>query len=278
MNIPDLLSIPVAVLLLLNSTNADERPALLPPAAVPLKLTNNASVDAWQLGSQLFLKIPASSDSVRFPRLRNVIRSIELIDSKLEATLKPEPESWIVQAAPGALVAITLDGRPELFDPAVVSESSDNGQIFLPAKSAVTQGKTLRFEPQPHKNTVGYWSDPKDVASWKFRTEAPGIWEVDILQGCGKEHGGSHVQLQAGQQTLEFTVAETGHFQNFIWRTLGKLDLPSGVQTLTLVPLSKKAGAVMDVRAVRLVPPGTRRTMEPELADPESLPQQPGKP
>ena len=84
------------------------------------------------------------------------------------------------------------------------------------------------------------------------------------------------MKLQVADQSLDFVVEETGHFQNFIWRTLGSIKLVASdakePTTLTLTPQTKPGGAVMDVRAIRLCPKGSTRTFESELADAKSLP------
>src|SRR5689334_21625962 len=40
--------------------------------------------------------------------------------------------------------------------------------ILLHSRDAAVHGKTLRYEPQPQKNTLGYWTDAADWASWDF--------------------------------------------------------------------------------------------------------------
>jgi hypothetical protein len=60
------------------------------------------------------------------------------------------------------------------------------------------------------------------------------------------------VELNTGVAGLEFTVEETGHFQRFVPRTVGTLDLPAGNVRLVVTPLEKKAAAVMDLRSVTL--------------------------
>jgi hypothetical protein len=193
-----------------------------------------------------------------------------------------EPAEWTIDVSQppdnsASVIVAELDAPIELFHKTVVARpETDSGLIWLPAKYAATRGRKLRFEPQPHKNTVGYWSDEHDTAEWTFQNTAAGEYEIDILQGCGKGHGGSRVTLHVADQSLDFVVEETGHFQNFIWRTLGTVTLKAGDGTetkgLRLTPQSKPGGAVMDVRAIRLCPKGRQRTFESELADPESLP------
>jgi hypothetical protein len=113
----------------------------------------------------------------------------------------------------------------------------------------------LRFEPLPHKNTLGYWVRADDWASWEFQIAKPRSFRVEILQGCGNGSGGSEVDFLVADQTLEVTVQETGGFQNFVRREIGtiKIDQP-GRYTLSVKPRKKPGLAVMDLREVRLVP------------------------
>lgn len=153
------------------------------------------------------------------------------------------------------VVVLELDGEPKLV-PLAVSPRED-GSIVLDASAAIVHGKTLRYEPEPHKNTVGYWTDPKDWASWQFEVKGPGDYDVDILQGCGKGSGGSTVDFSAAGKTLTVTVQDTGGFQNFVTRRIGRFhfDKP-GEYTLTVKPAHKPGVAVMDLRQVTMTRAG----------------------
>ena len=54
------------------------------------------------------------------------------------------------------------------------------GLVGLPASAAEVHGVMLRFEPLPHKDTLGYWVRPDDWASWDFEVERPGRFEVEL--------------------------------------------------------------------------------------------------
>jgi len=127
------------------------------------------------------------------------------------------------------------------------------GDIRLHAIAAQVHGEKLRYEPQPQKDTLGFWTRPEDWASWDFEVPKAGRYEVEVLQGCGNA-GGAEVNVEIGGQTLRFTVVGTGHFQNFIQRTIGTVELPAGKQTLAVKPQSKPGNAVMDLRRVVLRP------------------------
>ena len=128
------------------------------------------------------------------------------------------------------------------------------GNVTLPGKNAVIHGVMVRFEPLPHKNTIGYWTRADDWVSWDFQIDRPGRFDVEILQGCGDGSGGSQVELAVGDQRVTTTVEETGGFQNFVARRIGTITIDRpGRHTLSVKPLSKPGAAVMDLRRVRLL-------------------------
>jgi arylsulfatase A-like enzyme len=127
-----------------------------------------------------------------------------------------------------------------------------SGDIRLFAKDARIHGTKARYEPEPHKNTIGYWTVPEDWVSWDFEVARAGRYEVEVQQGC--KEGGSEVAVEIAGQTLAFTVVGTGHFQHFIQKTLGTVDLAAGAQTLAVKPRAKRGAAVMDLRRVVLRP------------------------
>jgi arylsulfatase A-like enzyme len=132
------------------------------------------------------------------------------------------------------------------------TRAGPNALIFLEARDAQVQAKKLKYEEPPQKDTLGFWVDPADTASWTFPVAQPGKYRVSVLQGCGKGSGGSTVALEAGAAKVEFTVEETGHFQRFVPREVGVLELAAGANTLTVRPVKKKGVAVMDLRRVTL--------------------------
>lgn len=128
-----------------------------------------------------------------------------------------------------------------------------DGNIVLPASTAEVFGIMLRYEPLPHKNTLGYWVRPEDWAKFEFTVKEPGTFIVEPHQGCGTGQGGSVVAFTVGEQTLEMTVEDTGHFQNFKPREIGtiKIDKP-GRYELHVKPKTKAKAAVMDIRQIVL--------------------------
>jgi lysophospholipase L1-like esterase len=127
-------------------------------------------------------------------------------------------------------------------------------EILLHASKATVHGATLRYEPQTNKNCLGYWTNPDDGAEWKFIVERPGVYDLEVWQGCGKGNGGSDVRVEVAAQNFDFVVDETGHFQSFLPRRLGRIHFwKAGEFSLAIKPQNKKAAAVMDIRQVKLM-------------------------
>ena len=144
--------------------------------------------------------------------------------------------------------------QPTTRSSGVTVKQSEDGTILLHAKDVSVHGTTVRYEPLPNKNTVGYWTRKDDWVSWDFQVDRPGKFMVIILQGCGKGSGGSEVSFAVGAQELKTTVQDTGGFQNFVSRTIGSYELSGGKHTLTVIPQTKPGLAVMDLRSITLKP------------------------
>jgi len=138
-------------------------------------------------------------------------------------------------------------------DTVKTSSSVQAPVISLHAGQARIHGSTVRYEPEPHKNTIGYWTKVEDQVSWKFQVPHAGSYQVEILQGCGKGSGGSQVDFSLGEQVLKVTVEDTGHFQSFVNRKIGRFNIPkAGEYELFVKPQTKPGVAVMDLRQVTL--------------------------
>jgi len=139
---------------------------------------------------------------------------------------------------------------------------ADNGEVLLPARTADVRGVMLRYEPMPHKNTLGFWVRAEDWARIEFTVKQPGKMQFEALIGCGNGSGGSDVRFEfapsgstAEPQVLAHTVQETGGFQNFVPRDLGEVSFDKPGRYELRIRVVKKPGvAVMDLRQARLIP------------------------
>jgi arylsulfatase A-like enzyme len=107
-----------------------------------------------------------------------------LIEEKpeLASDLTDELHAWRK-----AVAAKMTKPNPEF----VPNPQAKDGTITLPARTAQVHGIQLRYEPLPHKETLGFWTRAEDWASWEFMLTRPGRFTVEVLQGCGKGQGGS---------------------------------------------------------------------------------------
>jgi hypothetical protein len=230
-----------------------------------------AAPECLRLEKNIFRQDVSSKDfPLKIPRIAASLRQAKWSDGNQERILEvnPDIESWNVlskQALPETpgLVTIDFDSEPLLLGELKPVEAAADGSFWLAAHFATTVGEKLRYEPQPHKNTVGYWTIAKDKAIWEFSLSKPGKFNVAVLQGCGRGQGGSTAMLsiapskdgdQAEKQTQKFQVLETGHFQNFQWKQLESVELKSaGTYKLEVAPEKIQKGALMDIRAIHLI-------------------------
>ncbi len=257
----------------------------IPPgffAKVPFESWPDMKVNCgryWRNFNTVYFGLIASGErELRFPRLNNVVLGATT-SSGQTLNFSQSPTEWKIAVPQGfpedQVIHLKLDGMPRLGTTPAVARPGADGVITFSARDAVVHGEKLQFEPLTHKNTVGYWVNPKDYAEWSYAIDAPGEFEVEILQGCGG-HAGSDVELGFNEGAVPFVVEETGHFQNFIWRKIGKITLKElGVQTVSLKCQKLAKGAVMDMRQVRLVPvtaasnePRDMRDVAPDIVPP----------
>lgn len=224
------------------------------------------TISALPQGLKLDITQSDSPKTISIPRMNNRIQAIYLArdTEKKPLKLKPGIKEWEIQLPPNIKLTQPISVIVEFKEPPYlptkpkVIQENQKQEFVLDAKDAIVHGKMLRFEPQPYKNTVGYWVNEKDWCEWKINPKSSGIFNVYLLQGCGRGQGGSIVKLSLDQSDLQsdiqVLVEETGHFQNFKERHIGKLmiDKP-GIQSLQLKPQNKANKAIMDVRKIRLV-------------------------
>lgn len=158
------------------------------------------------------------------------------------------------------LKAVTLEPACEGTPPV----QAEDGTILLHGRDATVLGTTLRYEPAEKKQTLGFWTRATDAATWTFTVRQPGEFMVEVLQGCGTGQGGSDMAIEidrgtATAATLPFVVEDTGGFQSFRARDVGRVQITeAGTHDLRVGPRKIAKGAACDIRQIRLVPTGRR--------------------
>jgi arylsulfatase A len=149
-----------------------------------------------------------------------------------------------------------VDAKPMTPNPSYKpNPQAADGTITLKGLFGDAHGVMLRFEPLPHKNTFGYWTNKDDYITWEFEVTKPGTFDVELTHGCGKGSGGAEVELSVGESKTTHTVKDTGGFQAFEKLPAGKLTIEkAGRHTLTVKAKTKPGPAVMDLQQVVLKP------------------------
>ncbi len=248
------------VLLSVQQNFADDKPVTKFPADVSW-----GRIVAQKSALELHVtKLPASR-VISFPRLNNRMKSVHLegkTEEESKLKFKPEITTWEITLPKelgefsGVVMFETLEPIELATKPHIVKQSKD-GDITLPSHYVITHGKLLRYEPQPHKNTMGYWANADDWAEWHVGISQPAEFEVEILQGCGKGQGGSVVEVEIAGSSCQFEIEDTGHFQNFKARKVGTVRVDkAGDFPLKIRTIRKAKAAACDIRQIRLLPVG----------------------
>ncbi|TWT52247.1 hypothetical protein KOR42_31150 [Thalassoglobus neptunius] len=239
----------------------------VPPIEAAQILGNADGVEIQGTVLQYVVDDPKLKKELRIPRLHSRLKKVSWKqDANTELKFVPEPEEWVIRLANPPeqgpqIVLVELLDPPVLGTRKIVTDvKPDSGETILPAHDADVTGTKLRFEPQPHKNTIGYWTNPQDWVSWTVQVDQACTVELEVFQGCGKGQGGSDVNFVLTHeddvlQTISYVVKETGHFQNFQLQPVGDLKFPkAGTYRIEIRPQRLAAKAVMDVRQLVLKP------------------------
>ena len=137
--------------------------------------------------------------------------------------------------------------RPQLVQP------NADGSITLPASAAEIHGPTLVFETK--YGNLGYWSTTEDHARWTLEVPRGGDWIVELDFACDDSAAGGLIRFSTGTRLLTARVPGTGTWDNYqTWRA-GTIDLHRGKVQLTVTTPDKPGMALIDLRAIRLIPP-----------------------
>jgi putative heme-binding domain-containing protein len=158
--------------------------------------------------------------------------------------------------------------RPELV------QADADGTVTLSAERAAIVGQEITFE-LPLRN-IGYWHGQQDHVRWEWESPQLRRWSVFLELACHDDSAGNQFLLEAAGQSLSGQVPATGGWDRYQRIGAGTLELPAGRQRLTVRPAGQLRAALMDLRAVLLVPEGQALAVAqaPAAADPAQLARQ----
>lgn len=215
---------------------------------------------AAETGTSLTLK---QADGKQHSILRSEIEELinsgkSLMPEGLEQDVPPADMRHIV-----AFVA-SLDVPPKQFPgnkpkqfpgnkPRLVKASQD-GELTLPAHAAEIRGGTLVFEEQ--YGNLGYWFSADDRAEWIFQQSMAGEYDVWVEWALHDNSTGGNIRFRVGTSSVTAEVPGTGTWDDYRWGRVGKMHIPSGTHRLAVTSDESINAALIDMRTVRLLPPG----------------------
>ncbi|MBL8813084.1 MAG: neutral/alkaline non-lysosomal ceramidase N-terminal domain-containing protein [Planctomycetaceae bacterium] len=180
----------------------------------------------------------------------------ELIGTK--RSLMPEglEKDLTVQDLANVISFVQSTGTPwKRFDgnsPRSIQPDAD-GTITLPAAAAEIYGPNLVFESK--YGNLGFWTSTDDYAKWTFDVPTDGFWTVELDFACDDSTAGSLIRFSTGTRMLTARAPGTGTWDNYETYRAGTIDLHQGKGQLILTAPAQPPFALIDLKAVRLIPP-----------------------
>jgi putative membrane-bound dehydrogenase-like protein len=144
---------------------------------------------------------------------------------------------------------------PKHFDgnkPALVKADPTTGVLKLTSETAQVYGQTLIWEHK-HDN-LGYWVSNDDHAVWSVDVPKAGKYDVVLNFACDPKAVGNTYVIASGKARVTGKVPDTGSWDYFRTEKVGRLELPAGLQRVTMRPLDNIDYALIDLKAIELVP------------------------
>ena len=78
------------------------------------------------------------------------------------------------------------------------------GSAFLQAKTAITCGLKVRYEPE--LDCLGYWRQRGDFVQWKFSVTEAGTFELSVEQSCTDKDAGGELEIRVGDKSIRHKI------------------------------------------------------------------------
>jgi len=138
--------------------------------------------------------------------------------------------------------------------PAVVTLA--DGRLTLRAQTAELYGDQIAFETD-FKN-IGMWHGPDDRVEWRFSLPKAGTFDVYLDYACDAGSAGNELVVEGGESPIRWKVASTGAWSEYKSAKVGTVKLPAGDGRIIVRPVGPLREALLDLRTVKLVPPGEK--------------------
>jgi len=181
-----------------------------------------------------------------------VVSSRSLMPEGLEKDLGPQELADVIAYLQTAGVA----GKRFAGNAPVAVAAAADGTITLPASAAEIYGSTLVFE-QRFKN-LGYWNSEDDHARWSFAVPRNGKWLVELDFACADATAGGVIHFSTGARMLTGRVPGTGSWDTYRTWQVGMIEFKRGPAELVASVAEHAGPALVDLRAIRLIPQEAR--------------------
>src|SRR5262249_10042096 len=193
-------------------------------------------------------------------KTQTLLRSeIEELSSNGKSLMPEGLEKDISKQDMADLIAyLTSQGKPPKQFPGNNPNTvkAHQGRYLLRAADAAIFGDQIAFE-QPFGN-IGMWHGLDDHAAWTVEAEKEGSFDVWLDFACANDVAGNAFALEGGKPELRGKVNGTGGWDKYQQQKIGTVKLTAGTQRLIFRPDAPLRGALLDLRAIQLVPEGQK--------------------
>jgi putative heme-binding domain-containing protein len=155
-----------------------------------------------------------------------------------------------------------------------------SGTLLLKAAAAEIYGNAITLESE--FNNLGMWQGQDDYAAWSVQAPKSQTYDVFLDFACAESSSGNTFEIASAGSALRSEVAATGpDWSRYRQAKVGQLKMEAGIQRVQFRAAGTLKGALLDLRAVALVPKGQKpdwgKTTMPEataeavLRDPASV-------
>jgi hypothetical protein len=190
-------------------------------------------------GAKIMDMIEAYRNVVQvYPQTKAADEASTAIDRLFQKALAAPETSPVIDPArpPAASERVSLDG-----DAAV-----------LKAAAATLHGISIRYEPAPANDDIGFWSG-EEYVTWDVKISKPGAFAVEATYAAIGACAENEYTIAVGDQELAAKVKPTGAWTGFKTEAVGTLKITqTGDLTLTVKPKTNRNGALMNLRSITL--------------------------
>lgn len=204
-------------------------------------------------GKRLFLHLFEAKDWILLPGLTSKVAGVKTLAGGRRLRYRSTADGVEIASQDASqdpiatVVEVDLRSDPRIVP--ILIRQVPGRTLDLTAADADVHGKAARLQG----DNIGYWTDVHDTVSWSFES-LPGEATVELEYACEPGAAGGNFAVDVGGRTFAGKVKSTGSWNSFRRVVLGKIQLSGGKTSIEVRPVSMPSYALMNLRAVRLVP------------------------